>query len=344
MSFGGYESNAPEEMNDNAAYLAYKAYDNKNYSVFVISAGNDGINNSVPTPFDQPEFEWHDMQSRDAPVFKKGQYVYPANYILNNKIVVGATASNDTASSFNWGQSVDVAAPGVGIMSLYTPDAEYYNAENHGAAPYIYRSLDGTSMASPHVTGAIALIASKYPQATPQQLTQAIIQGANKNINPAVYPYKVKCDEMISIIKSAIDSRLEEGIISQDTADRKFAELVTQVKEGFKPYEVLDGTGIISKYGLLDVNGALNELAKIISDDTPAPSPTPEPTPTPTPTPTPEPSPTPTPEPTPTPSPTPTPESEDYYQVIGSGGGGCNSFAFAGMAFFAGLAVFIKRK
>lgn len=71
---------------------------------------------------------------------------YPAAY--TNAIAVASTDSNDARSSFsNYGASwVDVAAPGNTIYSTY------------GSG---YANLSGTSMASPHVAGAAALLYSK---------------------------------------------------------------------------------------------------------------------------------------------------------------------------------------
>ena len=83
--------------------------------------------------------------------------LYPAYYA--NNIAVAATDQNDRKASWsNYGSWVDVAAPGVSIVST-TPD------EN-----YAYYS--GTSMATPHVAGVAALIFDAFPGYTNQQVRE----------------------------------------------------------------------------------------------------------------------------------------------------------------------------
>jgi hypothetical protein len=84
-------------------------------------------------------------------------------------ITVGATDMTDKRASFsNYGTCVDLFAPGVAIFSASI------TGDNKGI------TMDGTSMA-PHVTGAAALFVSTHPNATPQQVTAALLAGTSAN-------------------------------------------------------------------------------------------------------------------------------------------------------------------
>ncbi|MBM3465103.1 MAG: hypothetical protein FJX76_23635 [Armatimonadetes bacterium] len=93
---------------------------------------------------------------------------FPASYDLDNIVSVAATNSADEIAYFsNHGlTSVDVAAPGDGIYST-VPGGEY-------------GSKSGTSMATPHVAGAAALILSKYPDLTNEQVKARLIHSVDR--------------------------------------------------------------------------------------------------------------------------------------------------------------------
>ncbi|MEU4802127.1 S8 family serine peptidase [Actinosynnema sp. NPDC023587] len=86
-------------------------------------------------------------------------------------ITVGSTTNADARSSFsNIGTCLDIFAPGSNITSSwYTDD----NATN---------TISGTSMATPHVVGAAAVHLSANPAATPQQVRDALVNGATNGV------------------------------------------------------------------------------------------------------------------------------------------------------------------
>ncbi|MCE3015072.1 MAG: S8 family serine peptidase [Pirellula sp.] len=107
--------------------------------LFVAAAGNEATNNDV-TPS------------------------YPANY--QGVISVGASTRTDTRASFsNFGTSVDVFAPGQSILSTLPGNR--------------YGSLSGTSMATPQVAGALALLWGQNPTLTATTISQALINNTD---------------------------------------------------------------------------------------------------------------------------------------------------------------------
>ena len=95
------------------------------------------------------------------------QVLFPAAYD-NYCLAVGASDWNDTVAAFsNYGPQVDVAAPGVLVLSTI-PVA----LTEPGYLPYAFAS--GTSMAAPHVAGFAALIKSAKPWLTPDQVMKII--------------------------------------------------------------------------------------------------------------------------------------------------------------------------
>lgn len=113
--------------------------------VFVAAAGNSGTNNdSLPH--------------------------YPSSYDLPNIVAVAASNALDNLTGFScYGRnSVDIAAPGWQIWSTYSG----------GTANY--RFLHGTSMATPHVSGALALARAQFPDSRVEDLIAALYRSSDK--------------------------------------------------------------------------------------------------------------------------------------------------------------------
>ncbi|NDK56725.1 S8 family serine peptidase [Pontibacter sp. BT213] len=91
---------------------------------------------------------------------------YPSNMDLPNVIAVAAITNTGAKSSFsNYGATtVDIGAPGSAI--------------NSSTAFNTYSSYNGTSMATPHVTGGVALYAASHPGSTAAAIKNAILSSA----------------------------------------------------------------------------------------------------------------------------------------------------------------------
>lgn len=116
--------------------------------LFIAAAGNSGTNNdSTPS--------------------------YPASYPNANVIAVASITNTGALSSFSQfgATSVDLGAPGSGIWSTVP-------SRSKGKFVSSYASYNGTSMATPHVSGAAALYASLNPGATAAQIKAALLNSA----------------------------------------------------------------------------------------------------------------------------------------------------------------------
>ncbi|MFJ8017949.1 S8 family peptidase [Streptomyces sp. NPDC096339] len=120
--------------------------------LFVIAAGNSGPgNNTVSSPGCAPSV-----------------------------LTVGAVDRDDTTAPFSSRGPAglqhtlkpEIAAPGVGISA----------ANMGGRGVYAYQSMSGTSMATPHVAGAAAVVKQRHPDWTGQQIKAALVGSADTAI------------------------------------------------------------------------------------------------------------------------------------------------------------------
>lgn len=123
---------------------------------YVVAAGNEGVNasSSVPASYDDAVIAVSALADTDG---VKGGLGLSTTY-----------GADDTFASFsNYGSSVDIAAPGVNIKSTWRGGT--------------YSTINGTSMASPHVAGAAVLYLKTNPSANWQTVKNALISAGEAN-------------------------------------------------------------------------------------------------------------------------------------------------------------------
>ena len=101
------------------------------------------------------------------------EVLYPKNY--PGVLAVGATDPQDRKVGFStMGAVISVGAPGQDVISSVPMWIERPTGE-----PYGYMYFSGTSMAAPQVSGAIALLVERFPEATPYQLQRILEKTAD---------------------------------------------------------------------------------------------------------------------------------------------------------------------
>ena len=196
------------ESYSGAAQLAINQASNAG-SLYIACAGNDRNDNDI-TP------------------------TYPASYLGNNVITVAATTNTDALSSFsNYGaNSVDLGAPGSGILSTKTGGG--------------YTTKSGTSMAAPHVTGVASLLLSKRGDLTPAEIRSAILSGTDSipslegktvsegrlNAFGALMQVAPVNGQFVNVYAST-NAETQFGIASSSNALHQFSEIIDDGDSGF---------------------------------------------------------------------------------------------------------------
>ncbi|MFD7493916.1 S8 family serine peptidase [Streptomyces sp. NPDC059832] len=232
MSLGSPE---PTDCTDPMSVAAEELAQNKG-TLFVIAAGNSGPTlNTVSSPGCAPSV-----------------------------LTVGAVDRDDTTAQFSSRGPVigshtlkpEIAAPGVAISA----------AAAGGRGIHAYQTMSGTSMATPHVAGAAAIVKQRHPDWTAQQIKAALVSSAKSDI-----PGDVRETGGGRLdVKAAIDTTLvgapavQGGTFNwpQDRSDRTTVD-VPYTNSGTKPVKLSlsvqgvtgnDGSAVRSSVAKLDAS------------------------------------------------------------------------------------------
>lgn len=159
--------------------------------------------------------------------------------------VLGVGASESEAASgetryatlSNYGgDTIDITAPGISIWSTTPPTGNS-----------LYAAFPGTSMASPHVAGAAALVKAQHPGATPAEITKILMDAARPGTCPAgvsdcpdTDPRRVGAghlDVAASLGAATPDAPATIGITSKKMSTTENSPVVAT---GFRPGESVD--------------------------------------------------------------------------------------------------------
>jgi hypothetical protein len=151
MSLGG-----PNEADQDAVEEAVERLTAEYGTLFVIAAGNSGIDRPVSSPASAA-----------------------------SALAVGAVNADDTLADYS---SVGPRLErGVLKPEITAPGTEILAAKAYGRGADAYQRMSGTSMATPHVAGAAAILAQQHPEWTPADLKAALMASAAPTPDVSVY-------------------------------------------------------------------------------------------------------------------------------------------------------------
>jgi subtilisin family serine protease len=156
MSLGGPARSEAMVIALQVAYLANR--------VVVASAGNENTSTkSYPGAY-------------NLEVFTSSSGLFPRVYYVPNLTVAASTRTDTRAEFSNFGSWVDLAAPGVEILSTVPTSNRLHLIPRYKACENAsYCSVDGTSQAAPIVAGAAALLRSQHPGWSEAQVRSRIL-------------------------------------------------------------------------------------------------------------------------------------------------------------------------
>ncbi|MBL7669221.1 MAG: S8 family peptidase [Bdellovibrionaceae bacterium] len=159
---------------------------------------------------------------------------------LSSAIKVGSSTSRDERSSFsNFGECVDIFAPGSDITSTWWTS----NTTTH--------TISGTSMAAPHGAGVVALYLSRSPTAMPAEVKAALLKGSavGKVVSAGTgSPNRLLNTQFLSGVppignESQLKNGVRTSLISLDRGEEKYFSFSVPTNKRSLTIEISGGTG-----------------------------------------------------------------------------------------------------
>ena len=193
LSLGGPDSPDTDPIEATLTDLTHR------YGVlFVVAAGNDGLGgeSTINSPGDVTE-----------------------------ALTVGAVTKSGELAEFSSrgpragdaGIKPDLTAPGVGIVAARSSTSDLYPDDENPQ----YTSLSGTSMATPHVAGAAAVLAQQHPGWSPEQIKNTLMAAAEPSPAIGVYEQGAGFVDIARAIGQPVTSAPASVAFERDTAEQK---------------------------------------------------------------------------------------------------------------------------
>ena len=155
----------------------------------VVAAGNDGRDNSVGNA----GYGTITAPGNDPYVITVGAVNTVATYLRSDDKMTSYSSKGPTAIDHI--VKPDLVAPGNQVVSVYDPDGslwlsypgngvsmDYFINSGDTGPSNLYYMLSGTSMATPVVSGAVALLLQAHPSLTPDQIKAKLMLTAWKGL------------------------------------------------------------------------------------------------------------------------------------------------------------------
>lgn len=175
---------------------------------------------------------------------RPSDYGISAPATADSALAVGAVDRTDELADFSslgprMDEAIkpDITAPGVGIVAARAAEAKF------GEPGQSYAALSGTSMATPHVAGAAAILAGQHPEWSAEQLKAALMGSAVPHDGLTVYHQgggRLDVERAVTQAIAATPSNLSFGLTAwPHDDDRPITSTITYRNAGAEPV-VLD--------------------------------------------------------------------------------------------------------